>query len=79
VIGLFKKNEQIAVMAIVKVDDAFNYYSPFGGSLTAGGPSSVYEYRVAEVLGWKDYLGSVKVILRAGAGEHWGFNGFIDL
>jgi hypothetical protein len=31
------------------------------------------------VLGWKDAQKSVKVILRAGPGEQWGFNGFIDL
>ena len=34
---------------------------------------------MAEVVGWKDAQKSVKVILRAGPGEQWGFNGYIDL
>lgn len=78
-VQIFKKDEAIAVMAIIKVDDAFNYYSPFRSSLASGGLTSFYEYRVAEVVGWKDYNSSPKVILRAGPGEHWGYNGFIDL
>ena len=66
-------------MAVIKVDSAFNFYSPFSQVLTQGGPKTFYEYRVAEVLGWKDALKNPKVILRAGPGQQWGFNGFIDL
>ena len=66
-------------MAVIKVDHTFNYYSPFNPVLTQGGPKSVYEYRVAEVVGWKDAQKNLKVILRAGPGEQWGYNGFIDL
>ena len=64
-------------MAVLKVDEAFNYFSPFNAILTKGGPTSFYEFRVAEVLGWKN--GQSKVILRAGPGDQWGYNGFIDL
>lgn len=64
-------------MAVLKVDEAFNYFSPFKPVLTQGGPTAFYEYRVAEVLGWKN--AQSKVILRAGPGEQWGYNGFIDL
>lgn len=55
-------------MAVIKVDSAFNFYSPFSQVLTQGGPKTFYEYRVAEVLGWKDALKNPKVILRAGPG-----------
>lgn len=47
VANLFKTNDQIAVMAVLKVDDAFNYYSPFSPVLTQGGPTALFEYRVA--------------------------------
>ncbi len=77
--ALFKKSDQAAVFAVLKVDDAFNYYSPFGGSLIPGGPTSIFEYRVAELVGWKDGQSSAKVILRAGPGEQWGFDGYMQL
>lgn len=68
-------------MAIVKVDQTFNYYSPFSAKLTEGGPkpSDVYEYRIGEIVGWKNYNTSPKLILRVGSGSLWGYNGFIDL
>lgn len=69
----------MVVFAVLKVDDAFNYYSPFGGSLITGGPTSIFEYRVAELVGWKDGQSSAKVILRAGPGEQWGFDGYMQL
>jgi hypothetical protein len=47
IVNLFKTNEKLAVLAVVKVDDAFNYYSAFKPVLSQGGPRTVYEYRVA--------------------------------
>jgi hypothetical protein len=41
---LLKKTEKIAFMAIIKVDEAFNYYSPFSSSLIQGGPSPAQVY-----------------------------------
>jgi len=66
-------------MAIIKVDDSFNYYSPFSANLNQGGPGLIYEYRVAEIVGWKDYFANPQVILRGGIGEQWGYNGYITL
>lgn len=45
--NLLKTTEKIAFMAIIKVDDSFNYYSPFSANLNQGGPGQIYEYRVA--------------------------------
>jgi hypothetical protein len=76
VFDLYKRSDKVAAFAIVKVDDAFNYYSSFKNELnTAVGET--YEYRVAEIVGWKN--GQKRVILRAGPGVFWGFNGYIDL
>jgi hypothetical protein len=68
-------------MAIVKVDASFNYYSPFNAKLTEGGPkqNDIYEYRIGEIVGWKNYYNSPKLILRVGSGSQWGYYGFIDL
>jgi hypothetical protein len=68
-------------MAIVKVDESFNFFSPFSAKLKEGGPTQgeVYEYRIGEIVGWKDYFNSPKLILRVGSGSLWGYNGYIDL
>lgn len=66
-------------MAVIKTDAAFNYFSAFNQKLTVGGPSEVFEYRVAEIVGWKEAITNLKIILRTGPGDQWGFNGFIDL
>lgn len=65
---MFRNNEDIAALAVIKVDNAFNYYSPFRSMLTPGGPKEMFEFRVAEVVGWKNAQTKTKVILRAGPG-----------
>lgn len=76
VFDLLKKNEKTVAFAIIKVDDTFNYFNSLSPVLS-GNPTDVFEYRVAEVLGWKSK--QEKVILRAGMGEGWGYGGFVDL
>ena len=66
----------MTAFAILKVDDSFNYYSSFSANLNAK-VNEVYEYRVAEVVGWKNM--QKKVLLRAGPGVFWGFNGYLEL
>lgn len=78
-VALFKTTDQVAVFAVIKVDDSFNYYSPFANTLRVGGPTFVYEYRVAELVGWKDGQSSTKLILRAGPGLQWGYDGYMQL
>lgn len=76
IFNLYKKSDKVVAFAIVKVDEAFNYYSSFKGELIST-PAEVYEYRVAEIVGWKS--SQKKIILRAGPGAFWGFNGYIEL
>ena len=66
----------MTAFAILKVDDSFNFYSSFKNEL---GPaaSEVYEYRIAEIVGWKN--SQKKLTLRGGPGLFWGYNGYIDL
>ena len=66
----------MAAFAIVKVDDAFNFYSSFRPEL-ASPSGEPFEYRVAEVVGWKG--AQQKLTLRAGPGAFWGFGGYVDL
>lgn len=76
VFDLYRRSDKVAAFAIIKVDDSFNYYSSFKNDLSAA-ESEVYEYRVAEIVGWKN--SQKKVTLRAGPGLFWGYNGYIDL
>jgi hypothetical protein len=76
VFDLFKKSDTATAFAIVKVDDSFNFYSSFKGDLSAT-VGEFYEYRIAEVVGWKSM--QKKITLRAGPGLFWGYNGYIDL
>ena len=61
---------------MLKVDDSFNFYSSFKAEL-GGASSEAYEYRIAEIVGWKN--SQKKLTLRAGPGLFWGYNGYIDL
>lgn len=76
IFDLFKKSEKTVAFAILKVDDTFNYFNSLSPVLS-NNPTDVFEYRIAEILGWKSK--QEKVILRAGMGEGWGYGGFIDL
>lgn len=76
VFNLYKRNDNVVALAIIKVDESFNYYNSFKGELS-GSAGEVYEYRVAEIVGWKN--SQKKIILRAGPGAFWGFNGYIEL
>jgi hypothetical protein len=67
----------VVVFAIIKVDDSFNYYSPFNSKLDSAQLPNYFEYRVAEIVGWKNM--QKKMTLRAGPGLFWGFEGYIDL
>lgn len=76
VFDLFKKSDKVAAFAIIRVDDSFNFYSSFRAELSIA-QSEFYEYRVAEVVGWKN--GQKKLTLRAGPGTFWGYNGYLEL
>lgn len=66
----------MSIFAILRVGDDFNYYSAFKPQL--GSPNQeVLEYRVAEIVGWKE--GQQKLVLRAGPGPMWGYGGYADL
>jgi hypothetical protein len=73
---LYRKSDSVTAFAILKVDDSFNFYSSFKAELSAS-PSEVYEYRIAEIVGWKN--AQKKLTLRAGPGLFWGYNGYVDL
>jgi hypothetical protein len=60
----------------LRVGDDFNYYSAFKPQLGSTS-QEVMEYRVAEIVGWKD--NQQKLVLRAGPGPIWGFGGYADL
>lgn len=61
-----KKNEKMAAFALLKVNDSFNFYNSLAPVLDKKPSSEFYEFRVAEILGWKNQ--QEKVILRAGPG-----------
>jgi hypothetical protein len=50
VFNLYKRSDNVVALAIIKVDESFNYYSSFKGDLSAS-VGEVYEYRVAEIVG----------------------------
>lgn len=76
IFDLFKKSDRVAAFAIIKIDDSFNFYSSFNTNLNTK-VTEFYEYRVAEIVGWKN--AQKKITLRAGPGALWGFNGYMDL
>jgi hypothetical protein len=83
VIELFKKNDKISVFAVVKINDGFNYYSSFnsqiGGEVSESKVGDVSDLRIGEIVGWRNAQQSLKLIMRMGVGQQWGFNGFIDM
>lgn len=51
-----------------------NYYSSEHPSYLDNLAGEMYEYRVGEVVGWKNK--GEDIIVRVGSGEGWGYNGF---
>ena len=60
----------------MKVYDSYNYYSS-EKPILSDSTELPYEYRVAEVVGWRKK--GAELIVRLGSGAGWGFNGFANI
>jgi hypothetical protein len=75
IFDLLKQSKKVSMFALLRVGDDFNYYSAFKPQLGSAN-QEMLEYRVAEIVGWKD--GQNKIVLRAGPGPMWGYGGYAD-
>jgi hypothetical protein len=53
IFNLLKKNEKMAAFALLKVNDSFNFYNSLTPALEENPSSEFYEFRIAEIVGWK--------------------------
>lgn len=70
-------DEKTSGFVIVKVFSSMNYYSSQHPGALDGIEAEPYEYRVGEIVGWKNK--GKDVVVRLGLGDGWGYNGFANL
>jgi hypothetical protein len=70
-------DETTTAFVIVKVYNSMNYYSSSNLSPLENVSGENFEYRVGEIVGWKNK--GLDLVVRIGSGEGWGFNGFANL
>ena len=69
-------DEKTTAFLIVKVFNSMNYYSSqHPNNLNDSGEA--FEYRVGEIVGWKNK--GNEIVVRLGLGDGWGYNGFANL
>lgn len=61
----------------MKVYPSMNFYSSQHPNVLENIDGELYEYRVGEIVGWKNK--GRDVVVRLGLGDGWGYNGFANI